>query len=201
MYYNEIENASTAEYLLLIEPRKDISETITGIKQAFYEQYKAEEAVKSKPHLTITRFTQYTGFENRIRQRLRQISIEQAPLLIELMDYGSFPSHTIYLKVTTKTGFQLLVKNIRSQLQGLMKLDKDHKPHFIMEPHITIARRLKPWQYEQGWLHYSHQHFSAKFMADAMVLLRKETGKQKYSLVEKFEFINMPVSASQAMLF
>lgn len=190
-----------AEYLLLIEPRHDLSDQITAIKQVFYDKYKAPEALKGKPHLTLTRFTQYDTMEDRIKQRLRQIALEKSPVLIEMANFGSFPSHTIYINVVSRPAVQNLVKSIRTRLQGMMKLDKDNKPHFILEPHITIARRLAPWQYEQGWLEYSHKTFLGRFIANSMVLLRKEEGAQKFTLAERFEFRNMPVSTTQAMLF
>ncbi|HTG56541.1 MAG TPA: 2'-5' RNA ligase family protein [Niabella sp.] len=196
-----ITTPAVAEYLLLIEPRKDLSDAITNIKKAFYDQYKALAALKGKPHLTLVNYKQYTSFESRIVQKLRTVSMQVAPIAIDLQDYGSFPSHTIYINVVSRSTVQNLVKNIRTHLQGLMKMDKDNKPHFILEPHITIARRLKPWQYEQGWLAYSHQSFSARFIANAMVLLRRETPDQKYELVHRFEFQGMAVGASQTMLF
>ncbi len=68
---------------------------------------------------------------------------------------------------------QGLVKEVR-QLQRLLKYDKDRKPHFIDEPFITIASRLQPWQYEQGWLEYSHRQFTGRFLADGMLLLKKK---------------------------
>ena len=197
----DITTPAVAEYLLLIEPRKDLSDAITGIKKAFYDQYKAPEALKGKPHLTLVNYKQYTSFESRIVQKLRTVSMQISPIAIDLHDYGSFPSHTIYINVVSRSTVQNLVKNIRTHLQGLMKMDKDNKPHFIMEPHITIARRLKPWQYEQGWLDYSHQSFSGRFIANTMVLLRRETPDQKYELVHRFEFQGMAVGASQAVLF
>jgi 2'-5' RNA ligase len=87
-----------------------------------------------------------------------------------------------------------------------MKLNDDKKPHFILEPHLTIARKLLPWQYEKGWLEYSHKHFSGKFIADAMVLLKRPVdesdGKRmKYHIVQRFEFQNMPVTTKQGDLF
>ena len=123
------------------------------------------------------------------------------PVKIELKDFGSFPSHTIYINITTKMPIQNLVKEIRSQTQRLMKLDDDHKPHFILEPHLTIARRLQPWQYEQGWLRYSHKNFTGRFIADAMLLLKRPLGELKYQVVQRFEFQNLPVATKQGELF
>jgi len=196
-----IQPSNPYEYLLLIEPREDLADDIMAIKKEFSEKYQAPQAVSSKPHITLVSFTQYMAFESRIRQRFRQIATERAPMLIELEGFGSFPTHTLFIKVTTRTTVQNLVTKLRTQVQSLLKPDKEHKPHFIMEPHITIARRLKPWQYEKSWSEYNTRPFSAKFMANHMVLLRKQADGERFTFVERFEFMNMPVCATQAMLF
>lgn len=199
--FDTIKTPAVAEYLLLLEPRRDLSDHITTIKQAFADRYKASEALKGKPHLTLVHYMQYTTFESRITQRLRTLCLQTAPFSVELQGFGSFPTHTIFINVVSRTAIQNLVKNIRTHLQGIMKPDKDNKPHFILEPHITIARKLKPWQYEQGWEAYSNSNFSGKFIATEMTLLKKGPDAYKYELVEKFEFRSVPVKAFQAVLF
>jgi len=120
---------------------------------------------------------------------------------IELRDFGSFPSHTIYINVTTKVPVQNLTKTIRAETQRLMKLNDDNKPYFIMEPHLTIARKLQPWQYEKGWLEYSTKNFTGRFIADGMLLLKRPVGEVKYQIVKRFEFQNLPVVTKQGELF
>src|SRR6202012_6046891 len=112
------------------------------------------------------------------------------PFKVELKDFGSFPSHTIFINVTSKLPIRGLVNEIKD-VQRLMKPNKDHKPHFIMEPHLTIARKLLPWQYEKGWNEYSHKHFTGRFIADAMLLLKRPVGEIKYQIVKRFEFQNL----------
>jgi len=82
-----------------------------------------------------------------------------------------------------------------------MKLNDDNKPHFIMEPHLTIARKLQPWQYEKGWLEYSNKHFTGRFIADSMLLLKRPVGEMKYQIAERFQFQNLPVTTKQGELF
>jgi 2'-5' RNA ligase len=123
------------------------------------------------------------------------------PFKVELKDFGSFPTHSIYIQVTSKVPIQHLVRAIRSESQRLMKLDEEHKPLFIMEPHLTIARKLKPWQYEKGWLEYSNRHFTGKFIASEMTLLKKEEGETRFRIVERLNFQNLPVLTKQGELF
>jgi 2'-5' RNA ligase len=198
---NTIPGYRVYEYLLVLNPHEELRNKVTAIKAEFYNTYQAETAKWGKPHLTLVNFLQYGLMEDRIVNRLKMIAMGYHPVKIELKDYGSFPSHTIYINVTSKVPVQNLVKQIRTEAQRLMKLNEDNKPHFIMEPHMTIARRLLPWQYEKGWLEYSHKHFTGKFIADSMLLLKRPVFELKYEIVQRFEFQNLPVNTTQGELF
>jgi 2'-5' RNA ligase len=82
-----------------------------------------------------------------------------------------------------------------------MTLNKDNKPHFIDMPYLTIARKLVPWQYEKAWPEYSNLHFTGRFIADSMLLMKREVGDKKYQIVQRFEFMNLPVATKQGELF
>ena len=185
------------EYLLVLNPHEELRNRIIAIKNEFYEKYQAETARWGKPHITLVNFVQYEMMEDRIINHLKTIAMGFHPVKIELKDYGSFPSHTIYINITSKVPVQYLVKQIRTETQRLMKLNDDNKPHFILEPHLTIARKLLPWQYEKGWLEYSHRHFTGRFIADAMLLLKRPVGELKYEIARRFEFENLPVSTTK----
>jgi len=189
------------EYLLVLSPHEELWNKIVKVKNDFAEQYKTDHARWGKPHLALVNFIQYNMMEERIINRLKAIAMGFPPFKIELKDYGSFPSHTIYINVTSKLPVQNLVKKIRNEAQRLMKLNDDKKPHFIMEPYLTIARKLQPWQYEKGWLEYSNIHFTGRFIADSMLLLKRPVGEMKYQIVERFEFQNLPVTTKQGELF
>jgi 2'-5' RNA ligase len=146
-------------------------------------------------------FTQYEMFEERIKNRLKKIALGYPPFKVELKDFASFPAHTIHINAVSKLPIQHLVKSIRSETQRLMKLDDENKPYFNLEPHITIASKLKPWQYEKGWLEYSNKHFTGRFIADAMLLLRRSQNEKVWQIVQRFEFQNLPVNIKQGELF
>ena len=189
------------EYLLVLNPHEELRNRIMQVKKEFYDVYRASTAIGGKPHVALVNFLQYEMMEERLVNRLKTIAMAYYPIKVELKDYGSFPSHTIYINITSKMPIQNLVKEIRSQAQRLMKLNDDNKPHFIMEPHLTIARKLKPWQYEKGWLEYSNKHFTGRFIADGMLLLKRPAGEMKYQVVGWFGFENLPVATKQGDLF
>ena len=192
------------EYLLVLNPHEELRNRIIQVKKDFFEAYKASipKAFGSgKPHVALVNFLQYEMMEERLVNRLKTIGMGYYPIKVELKDFGSFPSHTIYINVTSKMPIQNLVKEIRAQAQRLMKLNDDNKPHFILEPHIPIARKLLPWQYEKGWLEYSNKHFTGRFIADGMLLLRRPLDDKKYQVVDRFQFQNLPVVTRQGDLF
>jgi len=188
------------EYLLVLNPHEELRNKIKEVKKEFYEAYKAPNAQWGKPHITLVNFLQYAMLEERIINRLKTVAMGYHPFKVELKDFGSFPSHTIFINVTTKEPVRNLVKEMRP-FQQLMKLNNDNKPHFIDEPHLTIARKLLPWQYEKGWLEYSRRHFTGRFIADSMLLLRRKVGDKPYQILQRFEFMNLPVSTRQGELF
>ena len=189
------------EYLIALNPHEELREKILQVKEDFAVKYKTDAARWTKPQLTLVSFVQYEMIEERIVNRLRNIGMGQFPFKVELKDFGSFPAHTVFINVTTKLPVQALVKEIRADVQRLLKFNEEHKPHFILEPHLTIGRKLKPWQYEKSWLEYSNRHFTGRFIADSMVLLKREMGESKYRTVNKFDFQNLPVATRQGTLF
>lgn len=188
------------EYLLVLNPHEELRNRIMQVKKEFYETYKVSAGL-GKPHLTLVNFVQYEMMEERVINRLKAVAMGYPPFKVELKDFNSFPSHTIYINITSKVPVQNLVKEIRHETQRLMKLNDENKPHFIMEPHLTIARKLQPWQYEKGWLEYSHKHFTGRFIADSMVLLKRPAGEMRYQVAQRFIFENLPVTTKQGELF
>ncbi len=192
------------EFLLVLNPHEELRNRIMGVKKEFHDKYKSAGASKSlvsgKPQLALVKFETLEMMEERIVNRLKTIAMGYHPFKVELKDFGSYPSHSIFINVISKLPIQNLVRQIK-EAQRLMKLDKEHKPHFIEEPQITIARKLVPWQYEQAWLEYSHKHFTGRFIADSMLLLKKREGQMAWQIVQRFEFMNLPVTTKQGALF
>lgn len=188
-----------AEYLLVIQPHESLWNEIKSIKEKFATDYNCEQARKGLPHITLARFKQFQATENHIRQSLHNNARTITAFKVEMNDFGSFPSHTIYINILSKVPVINAVKALR-QAQKFMKIDKDNKPHFITEPHLTIARKLLPWQYEKGWLEYKHAHFKGRFIADHALLLKRKQGEY-YKPVEKFMFEGIKEEIKQGELF
>jgi len=190
----------TFEYLLILDPHEELRSRILNIKKSFNDTYQIGQPQLGKPRISMVKFQQLEMFEERIVQRLNTVAMGYAPIKVELRDYGSFPSHTIFLKVISREPIRQLVREIKVA-QRLMKLNDDHKPHFMEEPFIPIAMKLLPWQYEKAWTVFSNKHFTGRFIADGMMLLKRPPGAKGYQILRRFDFLNMPVATRQGELF
>lgn len=189
-----------SEFQIALVPHQELWQRIVRMREEFAGKYKCHSP-KGRPHISLVNFTTWDMMEEKIKQRLQTIAMGFTPFKVELKDYGSFPSHSMFINVTTKIPVQHLVRELKS-MQRLMKMNNENKPHFLDEPHIAICRKLKPWQYEQGWLDFSNRHFTGRFIADAMLLLKKTAGsKRGYQIVKRFDFMNLPVTTKQGELF
>lgn len=185
------------DYLLLVHLPEELSHQIKRIKKKFALDYQAPKA-SSQPFLLLSSFSAFAPFEERIIARIEGICRAITPFKIELRDFGAFPSHTIYVNVISKVPVNNLVKEIK-KAQQLLKPDKDHKPYFIDEAHVAICKNLKPWQFEKGWLEYSHHEFTGRFIAAQLVLLKKNN--KGFDNVNAFKFLGAVEKISQGNLF
>lgn len=189
-----------AEYTLAIEPPAALVEKIKAVKKQFAEKYDCPSALKSRSQIVLIRFQQYEMLEQKILHRLQVQAAAQHSFIVELTDFESLPTHSIFIHIRTKTQITELVKSFRP-MQQLLKIDKDRKPHFITDPYINIAVKLLPWQYEKGWLELSNTHFSGRFVAEQLVLLRRRAGEGKYETLKKFQLLNERGTITQGALF
>ncbi len=187
------------EYMLVIQPHEELRNKIVQVKKEFAQKFEAPSAEWGKPHITLARFSQFQMMEDRICNRLRMIAMAMPAFKVELKDFGSYPSHTIYISVESKTAIQLLIKHLKTA-QPILKT-KEVKPHFMDQFFISIARQLLPGQYEKSWLEYSHKHFTGRFIAKDMLLLCRPEGEKAYRTIQRFEYMNMPIITTQGALF
>jgi 2'-5' RNA ligase len=188
------------EYMIVLHPPEDLRNKIGQVKKDFAETYKTSLNNAGKSHIMVAAFTQYEMKEERLMNRLNVVGMGLAPFKVELKDYTSFPSHAIYINVTTREPIRKLMRELKD-FQALMRLNTENKPHFPDDPQILIARKLLPWQYEKGWQDYSHRQFTGRFIADNMLLLKRRQGQKAWLIAQRTEFRNLPVSTRQGELF
>ena len=187
------------EYKLVIPLPDALQQKISGIRTEFGQHF-SYKPDQGRIHISLVMFSQLEMMEDKITQRLKSISMGEAPFKVELRDYGSYPSHTIFIKIATREPLKKLMRSVRD-IQNILRTDKQHKAHFLQDPVISIARKLKPWQYEKAWQEYSHRQFTGRFIADALLLLKRPEDSIPWQIVERMELQNLPIIKKQGGLF
>ena len=189
------------EYQIVLNPHPDLRNKISELRNEVNKEFKTTSPLSSKVNLVLAVFTQVEMMEKRIVDHLNKIGLGYPPFKVELKDFGTFPTHTIFINMISKIAVRSLIKQIRSETQRLMKLNDENKPYFNIDPHFVIARKLDPSQYEKAWLDFSNRHFTGRFIADAMLLLKRHQGEKAWQIVQRFDFKNLPVNIKQGELF
>lgn len=157
------------EYRLVLHAHESLWNEVLKIKAGFAQKYRAGDAVRSKPYITLVRFRSPAMAQGKLMLELKRLIASFPPFSVEIEDFGSLPSHTIFLQVKSTT----LIREMQGRIKKLKHLMKapEHDPHFIDNPQLVIARKLNPRQYEQAWPELSHTHFKGLFVAEDMQLL------------------------------
>ncbi len=101
------------EYMLVLSPHEDLRKRIQAVKKEFAEKFKCPQAAWGKPHLLLARFTQLEMMEERIVNRLRSIAMGFHPIKVEMKDFGSYPTHSIFIQVISREPIKDLIREIR----------------------------------------------------------------------------------------
>ncbi len=200
MEINSLPDASIFEYLLVIRPHESLQERILHIRKDFHEQFLTDQPLLSTPQVGLVRFEQYEQLQEKWMRRVHLFSMGASPFKVELRDFCSTPTHTISFNIATKIPIQDFIRSIRTEAQQLLKRDEDHTPHFLLEPHIPVAQKLLPWQFEKGWMYMQHQNFNASFIAEHLLVLRRKKGSRSFFPLQQFKLMNL-VSSRQGNLF
>lgn len=191
--------AEPVEYMLVLELPHVLLETINSIKKRFSEKYGAVQG-HTRAQITLVKFSQYEFMEPRMLPRISAIAGTLPVFTLELQGFGSLPAHTIYINVLGKIAILHAVQALR-KMQQLFRINEEITPWFITEPSIIIARKLLPGQYEKAWQFFSHQHFSGRFIADQLYLLKRTAKDAAWKAVATFSFEQSTTACIQEKLF
>lgn len=187
------------EYLLVIDPHEELRQKIEKNRQGLMEKYHLHQPPAGRPHVSLVRFTAIQMMEEKVIQRLQLLAMAEKPFVVELQDYGSYPMHAIFIKIANQPRVLQLIKSLK-QARRLMKAAGDD-PHFLLDPNIALAGRIPKEKYLEAMKEYLHKKFTGRFVADAMLLLRRPANEKRYQIVRRFEFECLPVSTAQGVLF
>ena len=167
------------EYRLVLPAHESLWDEVRAVQAAFARRYKAAAPVKTRPFIPLVRFHGFNMAQGRLLRELRALLSRERPFSVTLEGFGSLPTHTIHIPVSSLVSIGELEARLK-KLKPLMRIpEKD--PHFIEDPCLVIAQKLPPGQYEKAWMEFSKAHFRGVFVADQLLLLCRPAGQFKAS--------------------
>lgn len=163
-------------YVALLCP-KEIDEKVFQFKEWMRKQFGCMVAMKSPGHITlIPPFWMDEQREDELIQTLQQFSCNVTPE-IQLKDFSHFEDRVLFIHVTKTEELTLLKNQTESYFLQYFKdvIRKDERP---FNPHVTIANRdVKPETFIKAWAHFAKEKFESSFIADAVSILKLNSGK------------------------
>lgn len=187
------------EYLLVIALPGDLKEQIEKLREELTTKYNIIQPSTGKANISLVRFSAIKMSEERIIKKLELIARDEKPFSVELKDYGSYPMHAIFISIANQQRVLQLIKNLK-KARVLMKAGGED-PHFLLDPQIALAGKIEKENYLQAMKEYQNKMFSARFIADSFLLLKRSKHEKKYQVVKRFEFECIPVTSGQGSLF
>jgi 2'-5' RNA ligase len=98
------------------------------------------------------------------------------PFSAQLDGLGNFAPKTIFVNIVNKEPFAEISKGLKQSTQQLLKNDVV----FPSIAHLTIARSMKPDQFESAWSDWKNEEFKASFEVKEMLLLRRGVDEERH---------------------
>jgi 2'-5' RNA ligase len=172
------------EYLLVAHPTKEINNKIVDEKTCFYNNYDYESAIKTKPYITIANFLVKEAMEETLNRWIQNVCLLQNSFTVSLNNYSGFPPHTIYLRIQDAQPFKKLANALRI-LDGFIQSNDCPPIKLVSRPHLTIARQLPQYIYEEAIKEYAQKTFHESFEVNRLFLLKRDA-YMKCHLVNTF---------------
>jgi 2'-5' RNA ligase len=187
--------AETYEYLLVVNPARDVNEQLAEEGLQFYDTYKEKEAIKTEPQIVVASFFAKEAMEETIIRYMHRIISGHTSFNVMLNNYSGCPPHSIHIRVMQ----HLLFKQLAAELGIIDQYVRSNgypAATLVASPHATIARRLPETLFDKAMMDYSRKSFHAYFTVNELVLLKRKSQLDKCQKVNVFRL--MPNAADDA---
>lgn len=161
------------QYLLLVHPDEKVYQQVLDEKKLFFDRFKEKIAIKSKPHITVSKFLAKEAMEETIIRWMQRIIGSQNKFPVLLNNYSGFPPHTVYLRVQDHQPFKQLAASLKV-VDQYVRGNSCPPMKLISYPHLSIARKLPATVYEKAIMEYAPKSFHASFEVNQLILLKRK---------------------------
>jgi 2'-5' RNA ligase len=172
------------EYLLVVHPDKKACDKILDEKRKFEYKYEQDKDTRFYPHITIATIQAKEEMEGTFVRWIQNICNLQKSFTVTLNNYAAFPSSGLYLRVQDAEPFKRLAHALKI-LDGFMQSNNCPPVSLVGKPHLTFAKGLSVYNYDNAIKEYSRKTFHESFKVDKLILLKRDV-YMKCHLVNTF---------------
>lgn len=181
MFYNslDIEKSNRpvmgglCEYQLVACPDKPVMEQLMAEKSHFSAHYPDSANTAFLPFIPVIDFQAAEGMENTLIRWMHKIISSHQVFGVTLNDFSGIKPHTLYIRVKDHLPFQQLGSALQV-IEPFLNNNGSAGRYTIARPHLDLARQLKAATYHQAVEIYAQRNFTATFLVNELVLMRRQ---------------------------
>ena len=118
---------------------------------------------------------------------LQRICSQFRSFPVTLNNYSGVPQHTIHLRVQEHTHFNDFVQQLEPVNAFITACSSQLR--VVNYPYLPVATELPADVYAQAILNYSQQTFHETFMANELILIKRENPNESFKTITVFNFL------------
>jgi len=173
------------EYALAVR----LSEEVSGLykKEKKYFTNRFGPAPAGPEGIVLARFEAKGFMEETLIRWIQNSCNLQGPLSIQLNNFSSIPPHSICIRLQDTRPLLQFAQRLK-MLDAFMEASNCPPLQMERRPCLTLAGSLSPAVYEKAVPAYARRCYRQSFVADKLLLLKKKSWDEEWSLVNTFPF-------------
>lgn len=175
------------EYRLVIQADALLHEKLLELKKKFNDEYGEPNMIlsanKTPAYITMASFFAREEMEGTFIRWIQRICSQFHSFPVTLNNYSGLPAHTIHLRVQELTHFNAFFEQLEPVNAFITACSCQLR--VVNFPYLPVATELPEHIYAQAIANYSQQTFHESFMANELILLKRE------GLIESFKTLTV----------
>lgn len=176
-----------SDYRVIIDLPPEVKKKIAVIKSDLDLTQPGIPIAGGQSLIYLAAFPQTASKEQETVDALERIAMGFMPFKVHLKNFGQHDLHEIFLAIEEKKPFEILAH----QLEKIKHFFPDASINTL--PRVTLVKNLQPYQFARNWKQYEKEHFSATFVANNMLLLKRMEGFASWQILKRMAFQNLVV--------
>lgn len=182
-------------YSLVIHPPEPILALVKSMKEQLADEVGWFNSKNSVGHITICEFKATEKQLENIKNRIQKVCDILTAVNVDLNEFGSFPNGAFFIAPDMDS--KKIIKHIMKQFNKSLLIPNMLKSD---NPHLSIARRLKPENLAKANRMFTTINIS--FVCDSVVLREFDEQIKQFFVIDTYKFSNNPpIEMIQGTLF